>query len=205
MNHLTVGILGGSFNPMTTGHVHIANNAMNATKSGEYDSVLDEIWLMPCSGHTFGKKLLPAEDRIKMINMTINSLSKYRVCEYEILNKSNGSTYETLTELNKITNGLPIDFYYIIGSDNSQTMEKWINYKKLISEFKFIVIPRPGYTVADWAKEEPHIISCGQNMRDISSTKVRNLAEKKEYKEMRKYVFPSVADYIESNDLYLNG
>lgn len=203
MNHLTVGILGGSFNPITTGHIHIANNALTMAQDSGNDAMIDEVWFMPCAGHTFGKELLSPELRIKMIKKAIGNLGHFRVCEYEVLNKSKGSTYETLTELSRTLRGFPIDFYYIIGSDNTQTMEKWINYEKLISEFKFIVMPRPGYEVADWARSKPHVVTAAQSMKDISSTMVRELAAKANYTEMRKYVFPAVADMIEENGFYL--
>ena len=203
MNHLTVGILGGSFNPITTGHIHIANNALLMAQDSNYDAILDEVWFTPCAGHTFGKELLSPELRIEMIKKTIGDSAYFRLCEYEILNNSKGSTYETLTELSKTLRGFPIDFYYIIGSDNTQTMHKWINYEKLINEFKFIVMPRPGYEVAEWAKKDPHIVTPAQYMRDISSTIVRELAAKKDYEKMRQYVSSSVADMIEENKFYL--
>ena len=202
MNHLTVGILGGSFNPITTGHLHIANNARTTALDENYDAILNEVWFLPCAGHTFGKELLPAEERIKMMEMTIEGTGGYRICDYEVLNNSNGSTYETLTELNAALRGFPIDFYYIIGSDNTQTMHKWVNYEKLIDEFKFMVMPRPGYEIADWVYDGKHIVLGKQAMKDISSTKVRTLAAEGDYAKMRQYVGHKVADYIEEKGFY---
>lgn len=202
MKKLTVGILGGSFDPITIGHLQIANSAMNLVLDENYNSILDEVWFLPCYEHSFGKKLLSPEIRIEMMKLQLEDHSKYRICEYEIFNKSHGSTYETLVNFNKATSGLPLNFYYIIGADNTQSMENWIDHEKLINEFKFIVVPRPGYQVAEWAKKEPHIISENQRMADISSTKVRQAALNEDYDTVKHYVGQKVGDFIQKNKLY---
>lgn len=202
MDCLTVGILGGSFNPITIGHIQTASSATNLAQDENYNAILDEVWFMPCAEHTFGKQLLDSQTRVKMMELALEGFAKFRICKYEIQNQSTGSTYDTLVKFNNNLKALPIDFYYIIGSDNSQTMERWINYKKLIEEFKFIVVSRPGYDVADWAKQEPHIITPIQQMKNISSTMVREFATNKDYESMRRYVSPKVANMIEANKLY---
>lgn len=204
MDNLTIGIFGGSFNPITTGHVRVASAALNLVNQNTHNAILSEVWFMPCAGHTFNKNLLPWENRLEMLNIVVKSSGAFRVCDYEIKNSSTGSAYETLNTFRDKFFGLPLDFYYIIGSDNTQSMEKWVNWEKLIEEFKFIIMPRPGYCVADWAKEPQHQILPDNlfDKNDISSSSVRNFIAQKEYAKARRLVYPAVSDYIEENKLY---
>ena len=137
MDKLNIGIFGGSFNPITTGHVRVATAALNLVNSDTYNAILNEVWFMPCAGHTFNKDLLPWETRLEMLDMVVKNSGSFRVCDYEIKNHSTGSAYETLSTFREKFFGLPLDFYYIIGSDNTLSMESWVNYQKLIEEFKF--------------------------------------------------------------------
>ncbi len=201
---MKIGILGGSFDPFTTAHFQTANAAHTATDPDQnYDQILDEVWLMPCAGHTFGKELSPAQDRINMIEAALGGYNHFKVCLYEIKNESKGSTYETLKALTDKIDTLPLELYFIIGSDNTQSIEKWVQWERLISEFRFMVVPRVGYQVADWAQEKPHVTISVSNPSDISSTKIRNLYRSGKGSEARRFTFPRVADYIEANNLYI--
>ena len=204
MDNLTIGIFGGSFNPITTGHVRVANSALNLSNPKTYDAILNEVWFMPCAGHTFNKDLLPWKTRLEMLELVVNNSGSFRISDYEIKNSSTGSAYETLSTFREKFFGLPLDFYYIIGSDNTQSMEKWVNWEKLIEEFNFIIMPRPGYDIADWAKDERHkILPINHyDANDISSTAVRKAIANGNHAEARRMVYPVVADYIEENKLY---
>lgn len=205
MNSLNIGIFGGSFDPVTTGHIRVATAALNHTDPDTYDAILDEVWFMPCAGHTFNKKLTPEEKRLDMLKMQIKNSGRFRICDYELKNHSTGSAYDTLSTFREKFYGLPLDFYYIIGSDNTQSMEKWVNWEKLIEEFRFMIMPRPGYDVADWATQKPHeVLHLGNGMMDdnISSSLVRNFIAEEKHAEARRLVMPAVADYIEEHKLY---
>ena len=206
MDKLNIGIFGGSFDPITTGHVRVATAALNLTDPDTYDKILDEVWFMPCAGHTFNKSMQPENVRLDMLNIQIKNSGSFRICDYELKNHSTGSAYETLSTFREKFYGLPLDFYYIIGSDNTQSMENWVNWENLIKEFRFIIMPRPGYEVADWARQKPHeVLQINFEMRkekNISSSLVRDYIAKGEHREARRLVAPRVADYIEEHKLY---
>ena len=206
MDKLNIGIFGGSFDPITTGHVRVATAALNLTDPDTYDKILDEVWFMPCAGHTFNKNMQPENVRLDMLNIQIKNSGSFRICDYELKNHSTGSAYETLSAFREKFYGLPLDFYYIIGSDNTQSMENWVNWENLIKEFRFIIMPRPGYEVADWARQKPHeVLQINFEMRkekNISSSLVRDYIAKGEHREARRLVAPRVADYIEEHKLY---
>jgi len=45
-----VAILGGAFDPITIGHVQVAEQVLAK-------GLVDEVWFMPCFKHRFGKRL----------------------------------------------------------------------------------------------------------------------------------------------------
>lgn len=60
-----VAILGGAFDPVTKGHIETAQLVLDVT--GKFD----EVWLMPCYQHLFGKEMTSPEQRLKMVEMAV--------------------------------------------------------------------------------------------------------------------------------------
>lgn len=127
-----IAIFGGSFNPIGIHHIDIANHVLLNLK------FIDYIWLMPTYKHTFGKDKNYIFDRSMLIKKI--ETDKIKCSDFEIENKIMGGTYETVSLLKK---KFPNDiFYWIIGSDCANEIEKWKNYEKLINEINFIVVSR---------------------------------------------------------------
>ena len=105
-----------------------------------------------------------------------------------------------------------VDFSLVIGMDNANTFDNWINYKELERLIPFIVVPRIGVQPdpkVDWYLKPPHIYLNGENPpKDTSSTKVRDIFKKlKKYpavmpKSLQGLLDPSVYRYIKQNNLY---
>ena len=65
-----IAIFGGSFNPVTKAHIRTAEYVL---ESGLFDKVL----LQPCYKSFYGKTLESDQNRIDMLNISINK-SKYK-------------------------------------------------------------------------------------------------------------------------------
>lgn len=208
---IKVAILGGAFNPITNGHIATAQFVLNTSKT------FDEVWLMPCYGHMYGKKMVSAKRRLEMCRLAASVDGRIKVFDYEIKNKLSGETYQTVKLLleEKFAKE-QYDFSWVIGQDNANTFDKWVNYELLERMIRFVVVPRDGIPPtkkASWYLKEPHIhITDEHNIGDISSTQVRNLL-KSFYKasgnndvffldKAREKVHKDVLEYIERNELY---
>jgi len=207
-----VAILGGAFNPIHNGHIQLAQFVLNA--SGEFD----EVWLMPANNHMY-KEMASPEHRLKMCELAAKKDSRIKVFDYEIKNNLKGETYyffKRLKEEKELTE--KYQFAMIIGLDNANTFDKWVNYQDLERLAQFVVVPRKGIVRdpnVDWYLKQPHIfLNRETKIQEISSTKIRNFFS--DYRntatvqsnyiqyssEIINYLDKDVYDYIIEHKLY---
>ena len=192
---MKIGIIGGAFNPPTWGHVRMAQVA---------SSYVDEVWLQPCFNHMFGKNMASPQQRIEMCRLAVRETDRTSVSPYEVEQKLDCCTYDMLRLLEK---QIPGQYYFVIGQDNANEIEKWKHHKQLIKKFPFIVIPRIGFVSdRDWYKQSPHIFVKDAALPEVSSTEVRDLLLKRHNSEiiriLRQKSPKRVIDYICHYGLY---
>jgi len=194
-----VAILGGAFNPVHRGHIQIAQFVLNT--SGEFD----EVWLMPAYNHMYNKEMLSAEHRLEMCKLAAAKDGRIKVFDYEIRNQLKGETYyffKRLKEEKELTE--KYQFAMIIGQDNANTFDKWVNYTELERMAQFVIVPRAGIvrdTNVTWYLQKPHIFLSGESkVIEVSSTLIRNNINSP---EILNYLNSDVYNYITKNKLYL--
>lgn len=128
---MKVAILGGSFDPPHIGH------ALAALQIKELLN-LDQIWLMPCFIHPFGKKLSHANYRFSMTKCLENT--NIKVSNFEIENKKVSYTIDTLNALSKEYKN--DTFYWILSSEDLENFQKWKNWQEIIKKYNLIIFPR---------------------------------------------------------------
>lgn len=196
-----VAILGGAFNPITLGHVQIAQFILDASKA------FDEVWLMPCFDHMFGKELESDEHRLAMANLAARRDGRIKVFDYEIRNQLSGETYQTVKMLQEEDFAKNrYDFSWVIGMDNANCFDKWVNYELLEKLIRFVVVPRQGVArdeKVSWYLKPPHIYlgHCENPIMEVSSTLIRDLIRSNS-DDWAKYVDPLVYAYIRQHGLY---
>jgi nicotinate-nucleotide adenylyltransferase len=188
---MRIALFGGSFNPIHNKHVELVEKVLK-------DNLADEVWIVPCGNHAFNKALVPAKNRIEMINLALSGRDNVRVEKYEIERQGVSYAYDTLMALKKRN---PNDsFMLIIGSDILGEIERWHEFEKLKKEAKFIVFHRADYDIID---KGLNIVSVDEgNLSNLSSTIVREYT--KQGKSIEGLVPREVAQYIKANKLYLN-
>lgn len=198
-----VAILGGAFDPIHNGHIQLAQHVLNLS------GVIDEVWLMPPASHMYGKKMAPAEDRLNMCRLAAERDRRIKVFDYEVRNKLAGETYFFFKKLlaEKELNE-KYEFSMIIGLDNANSFDKWVNYKYLEKMVRFIVVPRKGIErdpKVDWYLKPPHVFMNEEtDIMEISSTQVRKMLQEND-PNITKYLDPKVIDYIKEKGLYGTG
>ena len=206
---IKVALYGGAFDPITNGHIQTAKFVLDT--SNEFD----EVWILPCFHHMYNKNMAPAEHRLEMCRLASETDKRIKVFDYEIKNKFFGETFYLVKRLKEETSLTEIyNFSMIIGLDNANTFDSWVNYKELERIMKFVVVPRKGVEkidTVDWYLNPPHIFLNKEKtgIIEASSTELRKLmksywrtpTEKKKIKLLEK-LDPKVFNYILKNNLY---
>jgi nicotinate-nucleotide adenylyltransferase len=141
---VNVALLGGSFDPPHLAHQMACLYLLEGVG-------FEEVWLLPCSRHAFGKQLAPFEHRCHMCKLLAEPFGN-RVCVLEIereLAEKNGSNRTVDTVAHLKASHPALSFTVIIGSDVVPTMSSWKNIELLKSMASFHVLLRPGHELVD--------------------------------------------------------
>jgi nicotinate-nucleotide adenylyltransferase len=186
-----IGLYFGSFNPIHTGHLIVANHIIEHTE-------IDKIWFVvsPHNPLKDAHSLLNEYDRLHLVNLAIEDNPKFRASNVEFHLPKPSYTIDTLTYL---TEKFPLEkFTVIMGSDSFQNIHRWKNFEQLVANYDFIIYKRPGFEIAETHKAS--IVSVTAPLLDISSTYIRQQVKEK---LSLKYLVPDpVREYIENNNYY---
>ncbi|MBK5243834.1 MAG: nicotinate-nucleotide adenylyltransferase [Eubacteriaceae bacterium] len=134
-----IGLLGGSFNPIHTGHLLLAESARDQFE-------LDSVIFIPAGNNPFkvAQDDISREHRLKMVELAIEDNAQFEVMTHEI--DQTGITY-TIDTIEKIKRSCPEgDFYFITGADLMFEITLWKGAPELLKSVKFITTFRPGYS-----------------------------------------------------------
>lgn len=187
----TVGILGGSFNPIHMGHLMLAEYLTQW-------NYVDKIWLTlsPLNPLKDASGLLPDMKRLAMMSIATKGAAGIETCDIELSMPRPSYTIDTLDLLSR--RHRTKRFKLVIGSDNWRIFDKWRDHQRILDEYGVIVYPRPGYPIDSVYVDGMEVVDAP--MVNISSTFVRDAIIRG--KDMTYFLPPSVFKYIRDNRLY---
>lgn len=199
---LEIAILGGAFNPIHLGHIQLAQFILKL-------GIFDEIWLMPAFDHMFKNDIVSSEHRLEMCRLATKTDNRIKIFDYEIVNKLHGETYYTVKKMKEeFELNEKHRFTFIMGLDNANNFDNWVNHDELEKLVKFIVIPRKGIDRdpnVNWYLQKPHIwVKNETPIMDISSTEIREMLNEPFDNNIFKFLDKNVFEYIINNQLYIN-
>lgn len=186
-----VGLFGGTFNPVHTGHLVMADQV--GRQLG-----LDRVDFMPDANppHVDKKTAIDAKYRVEMLAAAIKSNPLFDLELCEIRRGGVSYTYDTMVALTKEHPGT--DYYFIIGADMVNYLPKWHRIDELMKLVRFVGVKRPGYV----PESQYPILWVDAPLLDITSTAIRDRVR---HGESIRYLVPdAVAAYIEKEHLYLD-
>ncbi len=137
-----IGLFGGSFDPVTLGHLLVAQAARE-----ELD--LARLYFIPAGQSPLkpGFQSAPAAQRLRLLRLALAGQTQCEIDEQEILR--GGFSY-TIDTIRQYTGRFPeAKLFYLIGSDLVPQLLKWREADELARLLEFIVIPRPGESATD--------------------------------------------------------
>jgi len=190
---MKIGLLFGSFNPIHTGHLLIANYMVEYTE-------LDKIWFVVSPQNPFkvNDELLDENLRLKMIEMAIADDNRFEACNIEFGMPKPNYTHLTLTTL---TEKYPEhQFTPIIGGDNLQSFHLWKNYESILENYQLFVYRRAGFHENPLLANHKKISLYEVPLLNISSTYIRETLQAG--KSIRYLVPKVVKEFIDQHHLY---
>lgn len=224
---MNVAIYGGSFDPVHNGHLAVARAAAERFK-------LKRIYFVPANIQPLkqGQASTPYYHRYAMLSLALagekdfvpSLLEAPEIMQAEGLPAS--YSIDTITRLkNRLKKSDKL--YFLVGIDAFLSIGKWRSAVELLRSCEFIVVSRPGFSLADVAEALPEEVrppervtrvfrgqqATGEIMHagvvihllsgvqvDVSSTKIRNTA--RAGKSVARFVPEAVSEYIKKLKLY---
>ncbi|MBN2071352.1 MAG: nicotinate (nicotinamide) nucleotide adenylyltransferase [Candidatus Krumholzibacteriota bacterium] len=189
-----IGLFGGSFDPVHTGHLILAEMAAEAAS-------LDRVLFIPTSNppHKSAGRMSSFSDRKIMVELAIAGNERFFISDLE--DRGDISyTFESILHFREKGFGRD-QIHLIIGADSLNDITRWRNPEEILSNATIIAMQRPGHTVNSPLPSEAAIIFLTGASNSISSSGIRKRVA--ERKSIRYLVPESVARYIEERSLYI--
>jgi len=217
-----IGVLGGTFDPIHNGHLHLARQIKEAFH-------LDQILFLPAyiPPHKQDYPVTSAHHRLFMLQLATRNQADYAISSIELDRKGTSFTIDTLRAL-KIENPGQ-SFHLIMGSDTFREFSTWKDYLEVARGCNILVGQRPGHpltrtkTPPDWtfidgegiysvAKEETSrlefvhresgakLVFFNMPPKEISSSEIRKKISSNQ--DIKNRLPAEVENYIIENHLY---
>ena len=180
-------IYGGSFNPPTKAHLEISLKLYE-----NYN--IEELVFLPTANVYLKPDLAPIEDRIAMLLIMCKHLKNARVSDFEAkMSEYKGTSY-TLQHFK--------GYYFLMGADNFDYIEKWIDFPNVVINNKFIIVPRSDFKLEEKYKSNRYLDMYRDNflILDFEKNNISATEFRKTYNN--EIVIDEIYEYINKKGLY---
>ena len=197
---MNIGVLGGTFDPIHTGHLIIAEEAR--TRLG-----LKEVLFVPAGQPWLkqGSDVTPANHRVEMARLAIADNPRFRLGVTEVERHGPSYTVETMMALREQF-GSEASLFFILGRDTLADLPVWKEPAKLVQLCRLVVAPRLGSRDLKHLKEAmpgllDEIVQLDMPLIEISSSGIRHRVA--QGLSIRYLVPAEVEEYITEQKMYL--
>lgn len=180
----TVAVYGGSFNPVTWGHVVAVINFFLTNQ------ILDEVLVVPCFQQE-GKDLIDFHHRYKMCQLAFAGLNRVSISDVEFVFGGESHTGRLVQHLKEQNHHWNLRF--VLGADLKESYKTWDGVEIIDAVAPPLIVPRPGFSKT----EEEY-----GNFLNVSSTLVRSSLRAERYDFLERALPAAVLNYIKENNLY---
>ena len=132
----SIGILGGTFDPVHRAHIQVALTVLQALQ-------LDKIHLIPCrQSPTRVAPLASTAHRLAMLNLAVMNESKLLVDDRECRREGVSYSVDTLTELRSENPDAAL--FFVVGTDAFNGLTAWHRWSDIFNLAHLVVVSRPG-------------------------------------------------------------
>lgn len=200
-----IGILGGTFDPIHLGHLHIANQVSTRLQ-------LRQLHFMPCALPVHrGPAHASAQHRCAMIRLALREIESFLLNTLELEREGPSYSVDSLREMRRRTRD---SLVLVLGADAFNGFASWKAPLEILGLASLVVCGRPGFEIDAGLFGEFQIESASElsqrgagailalevNAIDCSSSAVR--ASLLQGQVPRQLLPAEVANYIDEHNLY---
>ena len=190
---LRIGIYGGTFDPVHTGHLLLARDVLEQLR-------FDAILFVPCAQSPFKNRKPRATDaqRLAMLRLAVKGNPRFWLTRTELDRPAPSYAFDTAQEIQE---AFPrAELFWLIGADQLADLDRWHRPDDLRQLVTFVLLPR---TDGADSAVPPGVLSLPQPRRvDISATEIRHRVKSRQ--PIDHLVPAPIAAYIKRHGLYLS-
>ena len=188
-----IGLFFGSFNPIHTGHLIIAEYMATRTD-------LQQVWFVVSPHNPLKEQASLARDfdRLHMVQLAIENNTKLKASKIEFGLPQPSYTIDTMAYIHE--KYPQHEFSLIMGSDNLKTIHKWKNYQLLLDRYAIHLYNRKGSRIDKEMMDSATIHLHDAPLLDISATMIRDSIRKG--LSIRYMVPDPVFEFLDGSRLY---
>lgn len=173
---MKIAVYSGSFNPLHIGHLAIIEHVVEVAG-------FDMVYLIVSPKNPLKDSISSSSgpERYDAATEAVNRRSLNNKVKVDDIELNMPEPHYTIRTLDALTEREPYNsFTLIIGADNLNSIRRWRDYKRILTEFGVAVFPRTGFDLdkikQDLLNEDPAygIQILDAPMVNISSTEIRN-------------------------------
>src|SRR5437867_5071730 len=194
----TIGILGGTYDPVHIGHLAAARQLRN-------EAGLEQVWLAP-NAHPPHRSAAPVagpEDRMRMVEIAVADQPGLVGSRIEVDRGGISYTIDTIRELARSFPGQR--FELLLGSDAALQIRSWHEADELLEEVGFTIFNRPDTSIALSTLHELGFSPARTRLVHLDTPAIAAHQVRDRLRRgapIDDLVPPGVADYIRAHGLY---
>jgi nicotinate-nucleotide adenylyltransferase len=200
----SIGIMGGTFDPIHVGHLAIAEEARDALG-------LERILFVPAGQppHKPVDAVTEAGHRVAMVELAVADNQAFELSRLEVDRPGPSYTAETVAEISRVEEaaGRVPDLTLILSVETFRELPDWHEPERLLAAARLAVVPREGYPAPATGWLSDHVPGQGDRVDflegprlGLSSTALRDRVA---HGRSIRYLVPAdVARYIDDHHLY---
>lgn len=165
---MRIGVFGGTFDPIHFGHLHVAAKTRDLF---HLDQIHFTVSLVP--PHKAQKNVASPYHRYAMCVLATQQEAAFKASTVELEDPLHPYTINTLEKFSRAYQDHAAIFF-IAGADSFAEINKWVEYERLLLNYNFIFVERPGIEVSGFQfLRLPEILGRVADMRRASPDELR--------------------------------
>jgi nicotinate-nucleotide adenylyltransferase len=214
-----IALYGGTFDPVHIGHIEIARRVSRLFE-------IERVVFIPAqmAPHKIGRPVTEPIHRYAMLALATQNDPQFSISTFELDDSDRRYTVDTVAHFQRVLAD-ETELFFIMGADSWSEITTWREWERLLTMTNHIVVTRPGYepaithigaigerivdlrgdvTNAKTSRRAPGIYFTDAVMKDVSATRIRQLASEGRSEELTDLLPEPVLEYIKKYGIYKN-